>query len=327
MDRFTNMQTFVSVVEAGSITHAADRMGIAKSAVSRRLAELEAHLAVQLFRRTTRRLSLTESGQSFYDRCVRVLADTEEAELAVSQEHGALRGKLRVAVPLSFGLLHLAPAINQFIEQHPLVEFDLDFNDRQVDLMQEGFDVAVRIAQLADSSLIARRLAPIRNVVCGSPAYFATHGIPSHPADLEKHVCLAYSNLTNPGSWAYQEPGGRSGTVKIPVKLKANNGDFLSRAAMAGQGLIMQPTFFVYEGITRGVLVSVLTDYTWPTLSAYAVYPPTRHLSTRVRAFVDFLAERFSGIPYWDRAMNEAALPTGKKLAASKKPIKRKKSI
>lgn len=305
MGRFADMETFVRVVETGSITGAAQRMEIAKSAVSRRLAELEARLGVQLFRRTTRRLSLTESGRSFYERCVRVLSDLAEAELAVSQEHEALRGKLRVALPLSFGLLHLAPAINEFIEQHPLVEFDLDFNDRQVDLMQEGFDVAIRIAQLADSSLIARRLAPVRHAVCASPAYLAVHGTPAHPADLGQHVCLAYSNLANPGTWAYQEPDGRSGTVKVPIRLRANNGDFLCNAAIAGQGVILQPTFYVHDAIARGLLVPVLTGYAWPTLSAYAVYPPTRHLSTRVRAFVDFLAERFSGVPYWDRALDE----------------------
>lgn len=309
MDRFADMETFVRVVETGSITAAAARLEIAKSAVSRRLAELEARLGVQLFRRTTRRLSLTESGRSFYERCVRVLADVEEAELAVSQEHGALRGKLRVALPLSFGLLHLAPAINAFIAQHPLVEFDLDFNDRQVDLMQEGFDVAIRIAQLTDSSLIARRLAPIGHSVCASPAYFSVHGIPRQPADLERHVCLAYSNLANPGTWAYQAPDGRSGTVKVPVRLKANNGDFLCNAAIAGQGVILQPTFYVYDAIARGALVPVLGDYTWPALNAYAVYPPTRHLSTRVRAFVDFLAQRFSGLPYWDRGMAAASVP------------------
>ena len=306
MDRFADMETFVRVVETGSITGAAQRMEIAKSAVSRRLADLEARLGVQLFRRTTRRLSLTESGRSFYDRCVRVLADVEEAELAVSQEHGALRGKLRVALPLSFGLLHLSSAINDFIEQHPLVEFELDFNDRQVDLMQEGFDVAIRIAQLTDSSLIARRLAPISHTVCASPAYFAAHGIPRQPVDLEHHVCLAYSNLPNPGNWAYQDPDGRSGTVKVPVKLKANNGDFLCNAAIAGQGVIMQPNFYIYDAVERDLLVPVLNEYTWPVLNAYAVYPPTRHLSTRVRAFVDFLAARFSGMPYWDRAMDAA---------------------
>ncbi len=178
MDRLEEMRTFVGVVEAGSITGAAERLGIAKSAVSRRLADLEERLSVQLFRRTTRRLDLTDTGRSFYERCLRILADVEEAELAVSQEHGDLRGRLRVAVPLSFGLNHLGPAIDAFLRTHPGIEFDLDLNDRQVDLLAEGFDLAVRIADLEDSTLIARRLAPVRHVVCASPAYLAEHGTP-----------------------------------------------------------------------------------------------------------------------------------------------------
>jgi DNA-binding transcriptional LysR family regulator len=300
-DRFSNMQTFVKVVEAGSISLAADHLSIAKSAVSRRLAELEGRLGVQLFRRTTRRLNLTDSGRAFYERCLRILEDVAEAESAVSQSHAALRGRLRVALPLSFGLLHMAPAISVFLQQHPAVEFDLDFNDRQVDLLREGFDVALRIAELPDSSLIARKLAPIRHAVCGSPAYLAEHGIPKHPTELREHVCLGYSNLANPGTWTYRDPTGAQRSVKIPVRLKANNGDFLCSAAIAGEGLVLQPTFYLRQAIDRGLLVPILTDFSWPELNAYAVYPATKHLSSRVRAFVDFLAERFSGIPYWDQ--------------------------
>jgi DNA-binding transcriptional LysR family regulator len=301
MDRFADLQTFVRIVTSGSLSGAAEHLDVAKSAVSRRLAELEQRLGVQLVRRTTRRLSLTASGQAFYDRCVRILADLEEAEQDVLQAHAALRGRLRVALPLSFGLLHLAPAIQDFMALHPDVEFDLDFNDRQVDLLQEGFDVAIRIAQLPDSSLMARRIAPIHQVVCASPAYFARHGRPQHPAELAQHVCLAYSNLANPGTWSYQEPGGHSAAVKIPIRLKSNNGDFLTRAALAGQGIVMQPSFFVYQMLASGALMAVLTQFHWPEINAYALYPATRHLSTRVRAFVDFLAERFAGTPYWDR--------------------------
>ena len=304
MDRFADLQTFVHIVAAGSISGAAGRMDIAKSAVSRRLAELEERLGVQLLRRTTRRLSLTESGQGFYERCLRILADLDEAEQDVLQAHAALRGSLRVALPLSFGLLHLAPAIQDFMALHPDVEFDLDFNDRQVDLLREGFDVAIRIAQLPDSSLVARRIAPIRHVVCASPAYFAAHRIPLQPADLTQHPCLAYSNLANPGTWAYQQADGRSGSVKLPIRLKSNNGDFLISAALAGHGIVMQPSFYVHQLIERGALVAVLKEIHWPEINAYALYPATRHLSTRVRAFVDFVAERFDGTPYWDRNLN-----------------------
>ncbi len=307
MDRFVDLQTFVQIVVAGSISGAAEHMDVAKSAVSRRLAELEERLGVQLLRRTTRRLSLTESGRGFYERCVRILADLEEAEQDVLQAHAALRGTLRVALPLSFGLLHLAPAIQDFMRLHPGVEFDLDFNDRQVDLLQEGFDLAIRIAQLPDSSLIARRIAPIRQVVCASPAYFAAHGTPQQPADLAQHLCLAYSNLANPGTWVYRQSDGHNGVVKIPIRLKSTNGDFLVSAALAGQGIVMQPSFFVHQMIASGALMPVLTEFHWPEINAYALYPSTRHLSTRVRVFVDFVAERFAGTPYWDRAMNTQA--------------------
>lgn len=303
MDRFADMQMFVKVVESASISAAAERLEVAKSAVSRRLAELEARLGVQLLQRTTRRLNLTDSGRSFYERCLRILADLEEAEIAVSQAHGALSGKLRVALPLSFGLLHLVPVINAFAAAHPELEFDLDFNDRQVDLMQEGFDLAVRVAHLSDSSLIARRIAVVRHMVCASPGYLEQRGTPSTPDDLLTHACLGYSNLANPGLWAYTDAQDKRARIQVPITLKANNGDFLQRAAIAGQGIIMQPTFYVSEAICSGDLVPILCNYRWPEVNAYAMYPPTRHLSTRVRALVDFLVEKFSGEPYWDQAI------------------------
>lgn len=301
MDRFADMKMFVAVVDAGSVSGAAERLEVAKSAVSRRLTELEARLGAQLLHRTTRRLSLTDSGRAFFERAQRILADLEEAEQAVSQAHGALRGRLKVALPLSFGLLHLAGLIDEFMNLHPEMEFDLDFNDRQIDLMQEGFDLAIRIARLPDSSLIARKLAPIRHGLCASPGYLARHGTPLRAEELAGHAGLAYSNLANPGLWSYVGPDGQPGSVQVPVKLRANNGDFLCRAAIAGQGVILHPTFYFSDAIRSGELVPLLTDHAWPELSAYAVYPPTRHLSRRVRAFVDFLAGKLAGEPYWDR--------------------------
>ena len=301
MDRFSGMQIFVSIVEAGSITAAAERLNLAKSAVSRSLAELEAHLGVALIQRTTRRLNLTDSGRAYYERCLGILADVAEAESAVSQSHGALKGHLKVALPLSFGLLHLAPLIQTFMTEHPEIRFELDFNDRQIDLMQEGFDLAVRIATLADSSLIARRLAPIRHVVAASPAYLALHGTPRDAAELAQHECLAYSNVSDPGLWRFRGPDGQPGQVRVPVRLAASSGEFLLRAAVSGEGPVMLPTFYVDDAFRAGQLVPLLTDHRWPELAAYAVYPPTRHLSTRARAFVDFLAERLAGEPYSDR--------------------------
>ena len=307
MDKFEDLQAFVAVVETGSFTAAADRLEMAKSAVSRRLSSLEQRLGVQLLRRTTRRLNLTDTGRSFYEHSARILADLEEAESAAAQTHGELRGPLRVALPLSFGLHHMSGPIARFKEQHPQLEFDLDLNDRRIDLLEEGRDVAIRIGRLADSTLIARKLFAVRSVVCASPAYLEKFGVPERPEDLEEHQCLVYGNLADPDHWSYQTEHGESRVVQVKVGLTANNGELLCALAKAGQGVIMLPTFICHEAIRRRELVPVLTDIAWPVLTAYAVYPPTRHLSYRVRRFIDFLAETFAGTPYWDRQCDEVA--------------------
>lgn len=301
MDKFENIQAFIAVVETGTFTAAAERLNLAKSAVSRKVSMLEERLGVQLLHRTTRVLNLTETGRSFYERGTRILADLEEAEAAVQQEHGELRGTLRVALPLSFGVRHMCGPIATFSKQHPKVRFDFDLNDRRVDLIEENVDVALRIGHLTDSSLIARRLFDVRTVVCASPNYLGIHGTPETPDDLRDHQCLVYSNLPDPDKWTYENRDGTSHTVKVNPVMAASSGDFLSNAAAHGLGLIMQPTFIASEAIRRGNLVPVLTDYEWPISPAYAVYPPTRHLSYRVRAFIDFLVEKFAGTPQWDR--------------------------
>jgi DNA-binding transcriptional LysR family regulator len=301
MDKFEDIQAFVTVVDTGSFTAAADRLGSAKSAISRRVSALEERLGVQLLHRTTRVLNLTETGRSFYDHGTRILADLEEAEAAVQQEHGELRGTLRFALPLSFGVRHMCGPIATFSKQHPKVRFDLDLNDRRVDLIEDNFDVALRIGRLTDSSLIARRLFDVRAVVCGSPHYLNTHGAPETPADLDDHQCLVYSNLDDPDKWKYEDRDGNRSTVKVNSIMSASSGDFLCNAAAHGMGLVIQPTFIASAAIRSGNLIPVLTDYAWPISPAYAVYPPTRHLSYRVRAFIDFLVDRFSGVPQWDR--------------------------
>lgn len=303
MDRFENMNAFVRVVEAGSISGAADRMDVAKSVVSRRLKELEAHLGVELFHRTTRQMNLTDSGRAFYQQSVRILADILEAEHATSQFHGALKGNLKVAVPLSFGLMHLGPAISEFLQAHPEITFDLDFNDRQVDILTEGFDLAIRIASLPDSSLIARRLASIQAIMCASPSYLARMGEPQSPEELIHHRCLVYNLINNFENWNLYNTEGQLIRTKIVPYLKASNGEFLRDIAVAGSGIILMPTFIVYKEIERGALIPLLTQYTSSQLSAYAIYPQTRHLSQRVRAFVDFLIQRFEGAPYWDSCL------------------------
>ncbi|MGF1545938.1 MAG: LysR family transcriptional regulator [Thiotrichales bacterium] len=309
MDRFEDLRVFVRVAEHGGVSAAANQLHIAKSAVSRRIADLEERLGVQLFRRSTRKLSLTDSGWGLYERAVRILADLEEAEAAVSQAHKTLRGRLRVAVPISFGLHHLGPAIVEFMQAHPEVEFDLEFNERQQDLLLEGFDLAIRIAQLEDSTLIARRLTPIRLVACASPAYLAAHGRPRHPEDLAFHPGLIYTNVPNPELATWRDSRGRARSVRVPARLRADNGEFLTRAACAGAGILIAPTFIVHRAVETGDLEAVLTDVCWRELAAHAVYPQTRHLSRRVRVFVDFLVERFAGAPTWDRCFGATACP------------------
>lgn len=309
MDRFENMNAFVRVVEAGSISAAADRMNTAKSVVSRRLKELEGHLGVELFHRTTRQMNLTDSGRTFYQQCVRILDDILEAEHATSQFHGALKGNLKVAVPLSFGLMHLGPAINEFLQMHPDIEFDLDFNDRQVDLLAEGFDLAIRIANLPDSSLIARRLAPIQTVMCASPAYLERMGKPQSLQELIHHRCLVYNLISNFDHWSLFDGNDQLLKTRIIPYLKASNGDFLRDAAVAGLGIVQLPTFIVYKAIESGQLIPLLTEFHASQLTAYAIYPQTRHLSQRVRAFVDFLIKRFEGLPYWDLCLQDENHP------------------
>ena len=303
MNRFENMDTFVRVVEAGSISGAADRLSVAKSAVSRRLRELEEHLGVELFHRTTRRMNLTDTGRAFYHQCVRILEDVLEAELATSQAHGTLQGSLKVALPSSFGLMHIGPAINAFIEENPQIEFDLDFNDRKVDLMQEGFDLAIRVGNLPDSSLIARRLAPIQSVMCASPEYLELKGTPQSPEELSNHQCLIYSLLRDPEAWHLIDDKGNMHKTKVRPYLKASTGEYLKNAAVAGLGIILIPTFIAYKEIESGALLPIMTNFQTSQVNAYAIYPQTRHLSQRVRAFVDFLANRFEGTPYWDQCL------------------------
>ncbi|MBT8109459.1 MAG: LysR family transcriptional regulator [Gammaproteobacteria bacterium] len=314
MDKFEDLRAFVAVVEAGSFTAAADRLNTAKSAISRRVSALEERLGVQLLRRTTRVLNLTETGSSFYEHSARILADLNEAEAAVQQAHGELRGTLRVALPLSFGVRHMCTPIAAFSKLHPKVEFDLDLNDRRIDLIGEGVDVALRIGRLQDSSLIARRLFDVRAVVCASPHYLSAHGEPQTPEELRDHRCLVYSNLAEPDKWTYVDKEENKRVVEINPVMSASSGDFLANAAAHGMGLVIQPTFIASESIRRGNLVPVLTGYDWPITPAYAIYPPTRHLSYRVRAFIDYLAERFSGTPRWDR---DCGLTTSKQGSAT----------
>ncbi|MDJ0926587.1 MAG: LysR family transcriptional regulator [Gammaproteobacteria bacterium] len=302
MSQIDEMRSFVRVVEAGSITAAAAQLDVAKSAVSRRLSDLEERLGAKLLVRSTRRMSLTDAGRAYFDRAVRILGDIAEADAEVTGASRKLAGKIRLAAPLSFGLLHLSPAITEFACSHRDVEFDLDLNDRPVDLVGEGFDVAVRIAELDDSSLVARRLSPIRHVLCASPMYWDEHGRPDEPAQLVDHMALRYTNAPTLG-WTYTRPDGTNGEIRLQSHLLANNGDFLCQAGIAGLGILLQPSFIVHRAIEAGKLEPVLTDYRWRELTAYAVYPANRFLPARVRALIDFLTARFGDDPYWDNCL------------------------
>jgi DNA-binding transcriptional LysR family regulator len=302
-----DMTVFVRAVEAASFSGAAQRLGLAKSVVSRRIRSLEATLGTSLFHRTTRRLSLTETGQAYYERARRILADIIEAEEVARRLQSELKGTLKVAAPMSFGLLHLSRAVADFLVAHPQLEIDLDLNDRRVDLVNEGHDLAIRIGKLADSSLIARRLAPCRHVVCASPAYLQARGEPRSPEELEddRHDCLLYRNRTISNEWRFRI-GGEWRSLRVrATRLGVNNGDVLRDAAIAGIGLVVLPTFIVSEALRRGDLKAVLCDFELDDPAINAVWPPNRELSAKVRAFVDFLSERFGGTPYWDAALPE----------------------
>lgn len=304
MDRLDDLLAFIKVVEARSFTAAAAKLGISKSVVSRRMADLENRLGARLLNRTTRQLSVTEVGQAFYERSVRIVADLEEAERAVADLHAAPRGTLKVSAPMSFGRLHLAPAVAAFLTQQPAIEVELDLNDRYVDLVDEGYDLAIRIGRLKDSTLIARRLAPSRRVVVGSPDYFGRHGKPHAPDDLTAHNCLIYTNTPLAEQWQFRVDG-EVRPIRVSGNLKANNGDMLREAALAGVGITVLPTFLVGDALAKGALECVLCPYTISEAGVHAVYPHNRHLSPKVRAFVDFLAGRFGTAPYWDKAVPE----------------------
>ena len=305
MDKLTGMAVFARVVEAQSFTTAATQLGMSRSAVSKAIAGLENRLGARLLNRTTRRLALTEVGQAFYERCARIVAEAEDAELAVSRLQAAPRGVLRLSAPVSFGILHLAPALPGFMQRYSELRVEIDLADRMVNLIEEGYDLAVRIGALPDSSLIARRLADNNMVVCAAPSYWRRRGKPSEPRDLTGHACLTYAYQRNPNEWPFVGPGGRF-NVRVDGPLLSNNGDLSIAAALAGLGIVVSPCFLCGSHLAEGRLEAVLQDWMPPPGGIHAVYPHGRHLSAKVRAFVDFLVERFGPQPAWETARQEA---------------------
>lgn len=301
MEDLSAMAVFARVVEMESFSGAARALGLSKSAVSKRVGRLEDRMGLRLLNRTTRRLSLTEAGAAFYEGCRRVVAEAEAAERAVTRLASAPRGRLKVNAPMSFGVRHLAPALPDFMARYPELNVDLTLNDRVVDLVEEGFDLAIRIARLAESSLIARRLAPNRLVLCAAPSYLAAHGAPRAVEDLKDHACLLYSYQTAGDAWRLCGPGGER-RLAVTGRLRINNGDALLAAALGGLGVALLPCFICGQDLRAGRLIQVLPAWSGPADTAIAaVYPASRNLSPKVRVFVDFLTERFSGTPYWDR--------------------------
>lgn len=297
MDRFLEMQAFVAVVDAGSFVRAADDLQMSKSVVSRLVAELEGRLGVRLLHRTTRRLSLTQEGALFHERCRDLLSGMGDAEAEVTRHAGELIGELRLSAPTSFGLLHLAPLWPAFLAQHPRVTLDVELADRFVDLVDEGYDLAVRIARLPDSSMVSRRLAATRLILCASPRYLQKHGAPLVPADLAQHPVFAYKLLSSGDQWHFDGPQGPT-TVKIRPRMRSNSGDSCCEAALQHQGLVLQPSFLVGHHLATGALVEVMPAHRSIELGIYAVYPSRKQLASKVRVLVDFLGDAFRQSPW-----------------------------
>ncbi len=301
MDRLSSMEVFVKVVETGSFVAASDALGISRPMASKHVASLESTLGVRLLNRTTRTLSLTEAGRSFHLRCKSIFEEIDTAMAEAGNLQVEPKGQLRINAPLTFGRAHLTHAIAAFQHAHPGIAIDLTLNDRVVDIVDEGFDLAIRIGLLADSSLIARKLAPCRMMVCTSPGYLERCGTPAHPADLAEHNCLIYTYASQEKRWHFETPEGE---IDVPVggDFRANFGEAVIEAAVAGRGIVLEPTFTLAPYLAGGRLVPVLTSFKPRDLAIHAVYPATRLLPRKVRAFMDHLSAAFGPEPYWDRA-------------------------
>jgi DNA-binding transcriptional LysR family regulator len=299
MDKLASLRAFTKIIERGSFAAAGRELHLSRSAISKYVRDLEHELGVQLLHRTTRRASPTETGLAYYERSRAILAELEEADRAVSTLQAEPRGMLRVNAPMSFGTLHLGRALGDFMARYPELKLQLLLSDQLVDPVQEGYDVTLRIAELAASSLIARKIVEARRVVCAAPAYLARRGRPEHPDDLRRHDCLSYGHLATGNQWKLSGADGDH-WIEVSWNLCSNNAEVLRDAALAGRGIALLPTFIAGAALQSGALVSLLADYHPPALSLYALYPETRHLSVKVRVFIDFLIERFGGRPYWD---------------------------
>jgi DNA-binding transcriptional LysR family regulator len=299
MDRFQEMKVFVAVVDNGSFVRAADALNSSKAAVSRLLADLERRLGARLLNRTTRRLSLTDDGKMFYARCTELLNALEEAESELNTRTGEAAGHLRVTAPVTFGNNLLAPLWGDFLAQHPKVSLDVNLSDRTADLVEEGLDLAVRIARAPHPLFIARKLASTRMVLCASPEYLAKNGTPSKPQDLAEHEVVSYTYWSSRDEWEFKRADAEVETVKTRPRMHANSGDTCVAAALKHRGIVMQPDFLLYEALRSGALVRLLPDYEAVELGIYAVYASRRQLPLKLRYLIDFLVESFQ-TPVWN---------------------------
>jgi DNA-binding transcriptional LysR family regulator len=299
MDKLEAMNAFAKVVAAGSYAEAARRLGLTRSAVSKAVMELEQLLGARLLDRTTRRVTPTEAGLAYYERAAAILADVEETEIQISRLHDEPRGVLKINAPMSFGIMYLGEAVAEFMTRYPELRIELVLNDRFINPLEEGVDVTVRIGALADSSLIARRLAPARLALVASPEYLARAGQPETPPELRDHRCLAYGHMAAVHRWHLMQ-GSEVVTVQITSALCSNNGEVLRTAALAGNGIAILPTFLVGPDIAAGKLVQVLPDNPPAEFGIYALYTPNRYLAAKTRVFIDFLVARFGEEPAWD---------------------------
>jgi len=300
MDKLTSMLVFTKVAKAGSFASAAKELGLSRAMATKHVMQLENGLGIRLLNRTTRNLSLTEVGMVYLERCLQILDEMEEMEIAVTRLQTEPRGTLKVNATPFFGAYHLAPAIAAYMEAFPDVNVELVLQAGYIDLIEEGFDLAIHLDEMRDSSLIARKLGSSQRIVCGSPGYFKRHGIPKTPDDLRRHNCLINSSLPPRDQWQFSIPGGETTVVKVTGNMEANVADALRMAAISGLGLVLLPTYMVGQDIRKGRLNPVLTDYVPAPLEIHAVYPHRKHLSAKVRTFVDFLSERFHPKPYWE---------------------------
>lgn len=299
MSRVGELETFIQVVDDGSFSAAARSLGVSKSHVSKTISRLEERLGARLLNRTTRKLNLTDVGQAFLDRGRAIMGELDEAERAVTALQTEPRGVLRVSAPFSFGLRHLIPVVNEFMGRHPDLRVELALDDRRVDLMDEGFDLAVRIAaQLDDSSFIAKRLGRAQPFLLASPSYLAAHGTPTQPQDLTDHRCLRYAYLRSGATWVLTNAQGRREVVRADGPFEVNNGDAILQAAEAGLGIGLLPDFICCDAVRAGRLVQVLPDWSLSEAGVWALYPHSRHLSAKVRLFIERMAEAFGGDPW-----------------------------